>query len=213
MGFIPMPRVESDRSVVTVTLPFGSPPSMAVAVRDQLEDAAEIVAAENGGEELVEGIFTRINGNSVESQVYLTPPEIRPISTAAFTQIWRDYTGPVGDAESVRFESDRGGPGSGAAITVQLAHADSDVLQAAAAHMAELVAEYPETKDVNDGYTPGKRQFDVRLNDDGRALGLTAQSLARQLRDAFFWRRGYSSAARPERSDGALASSRKRADL
>ena len=33
--------------------------------------------------------------------------------------------------------------------------------------------------------TRGKRQFDVQLNDTGRALGLTATDLARQLRHAF----------------------------
>jgi multidrug efflux pump subunit AcrB len=185
IGFIPMPRVESDRSVVTVTLPFGAPPEVALAVRQQLEAAAETVAAAHGGDDLVEGVFTQVNGSSVEAQVYLTPPGIRPITTGVFTSHWREAVGAITEAESIRFESDLGGPGSGAALSIELAHADPATLQAAAAKMATYLAEYPETKDINDGYTPGKRQFDVRLNDDGRALGLTAQSLALQLRDAF----------------------------
>ena len=88
-----------------------------------------------------------------------------------FTQFLAPKVGLVTEAESVRFESDRGGPGSGAALSIELAHADPATLQAAAAQMANYLAEYPETKDINDGYTPGKRQFDIRLNDDGRALG------------------------------------------
>ena len=69
IGFIPMPRVESNRSVVTVQLPFGVPPDVAAAVRDRLEDAAGAVAAANGGDDLVEGIFTQVNGSSIETQV------------------------------------------------------------------------------------------------------------------------------------------------
>ena len=62
----------------------------------------------------------------------------------------------------------------------------SKFLQEAAADLAQQLATFEAVTDVDDGYTPGKRQFDVQLNDTGRALGLTAADLAQQLRNAFW---------------------------
>ncbi|MDZ7810290.1 MAG: hypothetical protein U5L11_09230 [Arhodomonas sp.] len=45
MGFILMPRVESDTAEVTALLPFGAPQSEVERVRDQLNAAAEQVIA------------------------------------------------------------------------------------------------------------------------------------------------------------------------
>jgi multidrug efflux pump subunit AcrB len=39
---------------------------------------------------------------------------------------------------------------------------------------------------VDDGYTPGKPQFDFVLRPEGRQLGLTPQEVARQIRHAFY---------------------------
>ena len=43
-----------------------------------------------------------------------------------------------------------------------------------------------QTRNVNDSYTAGKPQFDISLNDEGRALGLTGADIGGQLRDAFY---------------------------
>ncbi len=43
IGIILMPRIESDRAVVTATLPYGSPQSQAIRVRDQIVAAIERV--------------------------------------------------------------------------------------------------------------------------------------------------------------------------
>jgi hypothetical protein len=90
-----MPRVESDMSAVTAVLPYGSPLSKTSAVRDQLIAAANQVAAENGGDSLVEGIFSVINNNEVEVDVYLTDPDVPPISTTELTALWRREVGQI----------------------------------------------------------------------------------------------------------------------
>ena len=186
LGFILMPKVESDRAEVTARLPFGSPPDRVEAVRDLLVESAQRVWDENGGEALATGVFARINEHEVRGTVYLTDPETRPITTSEFTDRWRDATGTVLGVESLRFESDRGGPGRGPAVTVELSHRDIDVLDAASAALAEEVGEFAATKDVDDGYTPGKRQLDFGILPEGRSLGLTASMVARQVRDAFY---------------------------
>jgi multidrug efflux pump subunit AcrB len=186
IGIILMPRVESDVSVVTAMLPYGSPVSKAEQVSRQLVAAAEQTAKTNGGEKLVKGIFALIDENEIEVTVYLTNPDIRPISTTQLTQAWRQNVGSIPGLESLRFEADRGGPGRGAALTIELSHRDIDVLDRAGEALAGMLADFPNVKDIDDGYTPGKRQLDYSLTDEGHSLGLTQQTLARQLRNAFY---------------------------
>ncbi len=186
MGFILMPRVESNRSVVTATLPFGSPLVRINEVNDKLVQAAQQVVDENGGEQLSRGIFSRIRDNEIEISVYLTPPGVRPISTTKLTQLWRGETGSIPGVETISFQADRGGPGSGASITVELSHRDIPTLERASLALAERLADFPNVKDIDAGYTAGKRQFDFVLKPEGRSLGLTTENVARQLRASFY---------------------------
>ncbi|MBN1360572.1 MAG: efflux RND transporter permease subunit [Sedimentisphaerales bacterium] len=186
IGIILMPRVESDTAVVTAVLPYGSPLSKAEQLRQRLVQAAEETAQANDGDALVRGIFALIDENVVEVTVYLTDPHVRPITTTQLTQAWRERTGPIPGLESLRFESDRGGPGRGAALTIELSHRDIEVLDRASEALAARLADFANVRDIDDGYTPGKRQLDFSLTDEGHSLGLTQQALARQLRNAFY---------------------------
>jgi multidrug efflux pump subunit AcrB len=185
IGIILMPRVESDQAVVTAVLPAGSPLEKGAEVQNRLVGAMVELAAEHGGERLVEGIVSLVDENQVEVTVYLTPPGVRPLNTAEVTRLWRERTGTLIGLESLRFESDRGGPGGGAALTVELSHRDTAVLDRASAALAERLDEFANVKDINDGFTPGKEQLDLSIRPEGQALGLTSIEIARQVRHAF----------------------------
>jgi len=186
MGIVLMPKVESDSSVVTAVLPYGSPLSEAEAVRSRLVAAVNAVAGEHGGEDLVTGVFATVDENKVEVFAYLSDPETRPISTSTVTSLWRERVGAIPGLESLRFEADRGGPGSGASLTIELSHRDIEVLDRASAALAEELAQFPQTRDIDDGYTPGKRQLSFRVSPEGHGLGLAAAEIARQVRNAFY---------------------------
>jgi multidrug efflux pump subunit AcrB len=94
--------------------------------------------------------------------------------------------GEVPGVKNIRFASDFGGPGSGSAITVQLSHRNIPILEQASAELAEELSNYPLVKDIDDGFQPGKEQLDFNLKPEGKALGLTAQSVARQIRSSFY---------------------------
>ena len=185
IGMILMPRVESDRAVVTATLPAGSPLSAAEQVQKQLVRGVEEMAAVNGGDQLLRGVFALVDEGQVRVTAYLTPPDIRPLTTGTVTQLWREEVGPIVGLESLRYESDRGGPGGGAALTVELSHRDTDILNQASAALAERLAEFPNVKDIDDGFTSGKEQLDFRIKPSGESLGLTSREIARQVRNAF----------------------------
>ena len=186
MGFVLMPVTESDRAVVTAKLPYGSPMSTAEQVRDRLLAAADAVVGEHGGERLSDGVLADIDNNTVSITLYLTDPKVRPLTTGEVTRQWRERVGTIPGVESLRFESDRGGPASGAALTVELSHRDVDKLDKASAALAQALEQFPNAKDVDDGFSPGKQQLDFKMLPAGRSLGLTARDVARQVRNAFF---------------------------
>lgn len=108
------------------------------------------------------------------------------MSTDQFTNKWRDETGELVGVESLIFESDSGGAGSGAAMTIELNHRDLNVLQAASRELAETLRGYSIVKDVDEGFSGGKQQLDFTILPEGKSLGLTAQNVARQVRNAFY---------------------------
>ncbi len=194
LGMTMFPKVESDYAVASVVLPYGSAVSQTRAVRQRLLDAADRVIAANGGDRLSLGVFAEIGagfrgesgGHVLQVSIQLTPPEVRPLSTAALVELWRQAVGPVAGVETMVFESDAGGPGGGAGMTVELTHPNLTVLEEASAELAAAFAEFPIVSDIDDGFSPGKRQYDFRIKPAGRALGLTAAAVARQVRDAFY---------------------------
>lgn len=186
MGMELFPRVEADYAFAEAKLRIGSPYSQALKVQEQLIEAAEKVIAENGGELLSEGIRSSIRENDVEIRAYLTDTDIRPISTKKFTELWRSKLGEIPGLESLSLVSNRGGPGSGAALTIELSHHDTAILDDAAMRLADALREFPNTKDIDDGSAQGKRQFDFKMKDLGYTLGMTTSEVASQVRSAFY---------------------------
>lgn len=186
VGIILMPRVESNVAVATAVLPYGSPREKVKEVGGRLRRALREMARRNGGEDLLEGAFTLVEENKVEVMGLLTDPGVRPLSTRKVTQLWREEVGPIAGLQYLRFESDRGGPGSGAALTVELSHRDMDMLDRASEALAARLTEFSNVKDIDDGYTPGKEQLNFRLKPAGQSLGLTSAAIGRQVRAAFY---------------------------
>ncbi|MEJ2475329.1 MAG: efflux RND transporter permease subunit, partial [Desulfobacterales bacterium] len=186
LGFELFPKVESDYAKVTAMLPFGTAFQKTEKIQQMLVGAAQEVVAENGGKALMEGIFARINDNQTDVRIYLTPPDKRPISTAKLTELWRKRVGVIPGLESILFESDAGGPGRGAAITVELSHKDIHLLEQAAKDVADALAFFPNVKDIDDGFAPGKQQVDFQIKPEARSLGLRSQEVARQVRHSYY---------------------------
>lgn len=195
LGFTLFPKIESDYAYLTVDLPYGTSKEVTMRVQDKVLAAADRVADQNGGDKLVEGIYSSIGGagrrgssgsHVLKVQVFLTDADTRPISTDQFVKLWRSSLGPIPGSDSVLFESDRGGPGSGGSLEIELSHSSIDVLKRASADLAEALRSYPKVKDIDSGYSPGKRQLDFELLPAGRSLGLTSRSVANQIRASYY---------------------------
>ncbi|MGD7034799.1 efflux RND transporter permease subunit [Methylotuvimicrobium buryatense] len=198
MGMTLFPKVESDYAQVTLTMPFGTPVEKTETIARHLSEAARRVASNvPNGDRLLKGQFIEIGtvdrqqtlGSHLATvRTYLAPPEVRDdiLSTEQFTRRWREEAGEIAGIEAILFESDAGGPSRGPAITVELNHRDIQVLEQASRRLAQMLSAYPIVNDVDSGLTSGKEQLDFTLLPEGRSLGLTAQDVARQVRNAFF---------------------------
>ncbi len=181
LGFSLMPRVESDRVQATVTLPIGSPIDEDRRLRDSLLDAAMALAER---EERLAFSATRaqIDGDRLTVRLTLERDSLDAWPPSRVARAWREEVGELVGAQAVRFESDVGGPGAGAALTLRLSHADSRALEAAATRLADELAEFDGITDIDSGLADGKPQLEIRLSPEGRALGLSGADLAAQLR-------------------------------
>ncbi|MFV1956699.1 MAG: efflux RND transporter permease subunit [bacterium] len=191
MGFGLFPKIESDFARGTATLPYGSPVTKTAGAMNRMYEGARKVIEESGREELVKGIFAetgRGGSHNTYMTVYLAEPEIRDkiMSTGEFTSRWRRAVGSISGVKNLSFASDFGGPGHGAGLTVELSHRDISILERASKELADALSTYPLARDIDDGFQLGKQQLDFAVKPEGKSLGLTAQSVARQVRNAFY---------------------------
>ncbi|NOY80467.1 MAG: efflux RND transporter permease subunit [Kiritimatiellaeota bacterium] len=204
ISLIAIPRVESDMAAVNLVLPFGSPASRTRAILARLEAAANRLMEEYGGRaKICRGVFAHVGGLASGRGpmargggagvghlgtvlVLFVGADRRPFSTQEFVARWRKMTGPVAGVESLVFKSDIGGPSAGDAVNIQLAHWNIDTLEAAAADLAGRIRRIGAVRDVDDGFSPGKIQWNFRVLPEGRSLGLTALEIGRQVRNAYY---------------------------
>ncbi|GAB6905027.1 MdtB: multidrug resistance protein, AcrB/AcrD/AcrF family [Desulfosarcina cetonica] len=185
MGLEMFPRSESDYAYGSATLPYGTAEARLKSIEAHLVETAQAVIRDHGGGELAKGVLSNVSDNTVTVRIFLTAADRRPIPTSKVVDLWRQRAGAMAGLETIRFESNMGGPGSGKNLTVMLSHSDTNTLDAAGEALAEQLAQFPIVHDIDDGSARGKRQFDIQLRPLGERMGLTSQSVARQVRYSF----------------------------
>lgn len=186
LGMTFFERIESDFGMATMVLSYGSPIEKTEELANKLEAAAMKVAAENGGKQLFKGLSTFYSSSSeVEIRAYLQDSGIRPIETGEFVKKWRNEVGIVPGVDSLKFTADGGGPGSDPTLVIELSHPDNEILNQAAAELADKLAYFTVTRDIDNGVRLGKPQLNFKVNSEGMAMGLDAAQIAQQVRASF----------------------------
>ncbi|WP_237065186.1 efflux RND transporter permease subunit [Microbulbifer guangxiensis] len=186
MGFTLLPRVERDSGRVQVTFPAGTAEQQLERARRQISAAGERVLGQKRGEEAFLGMRGLIRDNTVQVDVYLVPADQRSFTTGEFVRDWRREVGPIPGALSSSFAADRGGPGAGPALTVELRHSDTRTLEEVALRLARALQDFPRVSDIDPGISLGKQQLDLTLTETAKSLGLTAEEIGRQLRASIY---------------------------
>ncbi len=191
MGFSMMATIESDYGRADLELPYGSAVEKTIAIVQRIEQGALEVVEECGRPELLDGINVLVGGSGSHTAsltVFLADAKTREgiMTTEEFVRRWRDKVGPIHGIKALSYSADFGGPGAGDDITIELSHQSMDVLEQVSSELAQKLASYPMIKDINDGFQPGKDQINFKISPEGESLGLSAQEVARQMRNAFY---------------------------
>ena len=186
-GFIKfnfMPKVEGDQIIASVQMPFGTPVDETREVSKRLIREAQEVVEETGGAEIQKGILAEVGTSGIldrgpgpgqsNSGSHLTQVVVslvsageRKVTAKEFTNRWRQQVGEIAGADTVDFKYDIG-PSSGAPVSIELRHEDTETLHRAAVDLAERMRTFEGVYDVNDGFQLGKVSREQRGRDELR---------------------------------------------
>ncbi len=129
--------------------------------------------------------FVPIRGNNLcETQIELMPAEERLIRDEVVMARWREHVGAMHDATEFQISRQQIGP-TDRPIEVRLLGDNLQDMAAAAESVKAKLREFEGVTNVQDDLIPGRRELQVTLRPSGRALGLTLEDVARQLRQGF----------------------------
>lgn len=212
IGFSFINPVEADNMVAWLNMPQGTPVEQTTRIAERMSAAAEQVRSEVDAEypdkpSIVKHISVTVGSQPAaqeqrgpmatdggttgashlaEVNVELLGGEERPkgISSKALMNKWRDIVGEVPGVSSLKFFSEIASAGE--PISVELSHANFQILLSASNELKKRLGEYAGIKDVSDNFEAGKEELKLNLKDSGRVLGLTLGDLARQVRQGFY---------------------------
>ena len=200
------PVVESDNVVAFVTMPQEAPIEVTRAAVEVLENAAtELrgeILAEQGDDQFALILSTvgehpyrvvqsgPMAGSSAytgehlgEVNIELRPAENRRLRAEEIATRWRERVGQVPGAVELTFTHDL--IGGGKAIDIEFNALDLAVVREAVDATKQKLREYDGVVEITDSYRGGKPEVKLALTPEGEALGLTMQSLGRQVRQGF----------------------------
>ena len=99
---------------------------------------------------------------------------------------WREETGQIIGARALQIGGPGGPGGNSPDISFQLVGSDIGQLASAAAELETAVSEFEGTYDIRNSFEGGLRELQIRIKPAAEVLGLSQQTLGRQVRQAFF---------------------------
>ncbi len=193
LGFLKfnfMPEVESDFLEVEIDMPDGVAFDRVLEVKRQLEGAVlrygERMDAEYDGLEIIADLALFASDDGVDAYLSIVPPEKRPrdLSLRDITEALRTELGPVPDAEEIEldytFNDSQGG------LRFALQSKDGEALTAATTELKAQLASYGDVFEVRDSMQAAADEARITLLPNAESLGVTLNSVTRQVRQSFF---------------------------
>lgn len=148
-------------------------------------NAVNVLVGQHKSMETAAGVNRAEPGSHLASvQLRLNTRPVREVSVAELRKVWVETIGAIGGAETIAFPQATGYSSAGVAFV--LVHPDGDALVAAATELKRRMAAHAPIYQVDDTLELGSRRYEVEITDAAAASGLTAASVAAQLRNRFF---------------------------
>ena len=203
--FSMFPQMDGREINATVSFPDGSREVFTENALAELEDAFRRVDArvkEEYGNSVIRNLYLNVGeiGDANKGQagltrgahvgkveIELTQPDEREITTQQLNKMWREESPKIAGTESLKFAARSMGPG-GSAIEFKLLFDESSVeyIDQAAEECKAFLAKKVGLSDFEDDSNEGKSELTVRLNEVGRALGLSESMLANSMRSGYY---------------------------
>ena len=201
------PRLPRDRVQITLMMPPGTTFDVTKSHIDRVEK--EVLAyrdelKEEHGTEIITDVFATAGGNPFggggprgsrgpaagvaeagEIVVEMLPAEETGVEIGSrdITLALRNRVPPIPEAETFSFSFARGG---GGAMSVQLQGPSIDDLKEVSLELQKIMAGYEGLYDIEDSFERATEELELELKPAASNLGVTAQQLASQVRQAFF---------------------------
>lgn len=214
LPFVFFPPVPSDYIVAKLVMPEGTPVELTTRAIGQMQAGLEKliaeIEAEGHGEPFQNAVVTigaqpfegsggpmgealqNTGTHIAEIAVELTKREdlaaggeVEALSAPKLANRWRELIGPMAGVKELSFNANAAGA-AGMPIDIQLSGRDFDQLQAAAEAIQDKLATYEGLFDIQDNYSSGKREIQLKLLPTAEPLGLRQADLGRQVRAAFY---------------------------
>ena len=194
--FTAFPELDGDTIVARVLLPQGTPLERTEGVIARLEEGLIVVndqLEQPDGQDLIRNVTVSygVNRDAFESgsnvatvSVDLLPSDVRNVRPDAIMAAWRAAVGPVPDVISLKYAEATIGP-AGIAIDLRLHGDDLEMMKAASLELQDWLWQYDGVTSVLDDLRPGKRELQITLTDAAGPMGITAATIADQLRAAY----------------------------
>ena len=204
LKFVFFPQVEGRYVTASLELRPGATAQTTLAAALALERAGREAAAalpDPSGRDLVNAVYVTIGqqeatgpgaagaldllqGNKASIVFELLDPELRSVTSGEFERRWRELAGTPPRVRKLTFASNVIQLGS--PVQVELSARTPQGLAQAAQALQDELRRIDGVFDIRDDRDPGKQEVQFQLKPSARALGLTLESLALQVRAAFF---------------------------
>ena len=203
-----LPELEGDNAIALLRMPQGTPAEVTRAAIARIEAAALELRSEldtEGQPGVVQHVLASVGNQPFaieqrrnaggmdaavdgahlgEVNVQLAPSETRSISAEGLVRRWREKVGVVPDAIELSYSTAM--MTAGEDVNLRLSCPDFEALQVAAATVKAELGKFAGVTDVTDSFRVGKREAKLRIKPEAENLGLTAASVARQVRQGFY---------------------------
>ena len=199
------PRVEAEIISAKLTLPNGVPVETTEAAVRKIEEAALAIqkdVQDEKGRPIIKHLLASVGsqpytpGLSLQASRGVNVGEVtielqgadsrnRPELLAdSIIAEWRKRVGPIPGAVELSFQLQTSAGGN--AVDLELTGPDMEELDAAAEFVKAELATQEGVIDIGDSNLEGKREVKLGVTSAGEALGLRLETIARQVRQAFY---------------------------
>lgn len=189
--FVFFQKMDSETIVADLKMPVGSPIGQTGDRVRVIEEAIGQLPEYDSYYSLA-GVTYSMDGSAGSTSSHLgqvilelKPVEERDRTSEDIIRELREKTKNMSGINSLKFAGMQGGPG-GAPIQVEIGGDRLEDLTIVADRIKTELREYTGVFDIQDDFDAGRRELQIELLDSARALGLTTESLATQVRGAFY---------------------------